>query len=75
LPIELASSKRLVIAALMHCFEPAARNGKRGMNLIRFSKTQLAESHKQHPELRHREAMARRKRRAVGLVINERDRH
>jgi hypothetical protein len=75
LPIKGASRKRLVIVPLMHCFEPAARNGKRSTNLSGFGQTRRLEDLKQHPELRHRKAMARRKRHAVGLVINERDGH
>ena len=56
-------------------FRASGEEREENTNLSGFGQTRRLKGIKQHPELRHREAMARRQRSAVGLVVSERDGH
>ena len=72
LPVQLVASKGLVIATRMHQFQPAAGHGQRAMHLSITGQPHVAQTALQLPELGHRKTMGAGKRRAVGLVIDER---
>ena len=72
LPVQLVASKGLVIATRMHQLQPTAGNGQRAMHLFITGQAHIPQTPLQLPEFGHRKTMGAGKRRAVGLVIDER---